>query len=97
MKKVCIKCQIELRPKENGVLAVSMASFGAYEVYEADIWHCPGCGWEGILGFGSDSVAQHLGYDLEAILAENAKQGRTIHRFWLNQKERNAYKLRFPQ
>ena len=57
--KVCVKCQVELRPKTNGIAAVEMASFGPYKIWMADVWRCPVCGWEGILGFSSEPIAEH--------------------------------------
>ncbi len=90
MNKVCLQCQIELRPHENGVIAVSMASFGPYELYEADVWHCPQCDWKGILGFASEPFARHHDVDFEktynAIKASNV-----IIQFWLSRREKEKY------
>lgn len=88
MKKVCVKCQIELLPHENGVVAVSMASFGPYELYEADVWCCSECSWEGILGFAVQPFAVHHSSDLVAEINRLKESGRVIHYFWLNQNEK---------
>lgn len=86
--KVCVKCQIELRPHENGIVALSMASFGAYELYEADVWHCPQCGWKGILDFAAKPFAQHHEPDFEQVLA-NVEVARTVVRFWQNAQQKS--------
>lgn len=58
--KVCVKCQVELRPKTNGITAVEMASFGPYKIWAADTWECPVCHWVGILGFSASPIAEHF-------------------------------------
>lgn len=87
--KVCTKCQIELKPYRNGVVAVAMATFGPMELYIADEWHCPSCEWKGIMGFSPNPFARHSDPDFASALEKLEKQGRVIYRFWLNQRERN--------
>lgn len=86
--KVCTKCQIELKPYLNGVVAVAMATFGPLELYSADEWYCPSCEWKGIFGFSPNPNARHSEPDFEAKLAELEKSGRVVYRFWLNQREK---------
>ena len=81
--KVCAKCCVELRPEENGVTAVEMASFGPVAVYMADLWKCPGCGAETILGFGAKPIVQHFEPAFEDTLAKLRQNTRTFE-FWLN-------------
>lgn len=87
--KVCVNCQIELRPATNGVVAISMASFGECEMYEADLWMCPSCGWKGMLGFASEPFARHHDPDFAKRLAD-AERDRVCIRYWLNGKEKMA-------
>ena len=52
---VCVNCEIFLKPKKNGVMAVTTIGCREdrpYEVYHADLWECPKCGVEIVLGFG---------------------------------------------
>ena len=65
--KVCVRCQVELRPKKNGVGAIMMASFGPYQLYDADLWACPICGVELLLGFGARPIREHYMPDFQAV------------------------------
>lgn len=54
--KICAKCCIELRPKTNGICIAEMSCQGAEALWSADLWHCPQCGLEVILGTGSQPI-----------------------------------------
>jgi len=58
-RPVCVKCQVELTPEKNGVGLLDMASFGPYKIWEADLWKCPVCNYEIVVGFGRDAIAEH--------------------------------------
>jgi len=84
--KVCAKCQVELRPKKNGVGALEMAANGAaVAIYDVDLWSCPICALDVLLGFGSKPISEHFkggnfwsiveGYDL-------------VIKFWSNEAEK---------
>ncbi len=87
--KICVKCQIELRAHENGIVALSMATFGPYELYLADIWRCPQCGWQGIFSNADPFSARHQDADFESVL-DKAERTQTVVRFWLNQNEKGG-------
>lgn len=57
---VCPKCSIALRPETNGVSVAEMfqEDTKVYRIRQADLWKCPGCGMEVILGF-SDHGIEH--------------------------------------
>lgn len=82
--KVCVKCQVEMRPELNGVGALSMAGAQPYELYDADLWKCPTCGVEMILGFGKRPIAMHFETDFAASVARYEK----LIRFWSTPKDR---------
>lgn len=94
MIMVCMKCRIELRPYRNGVTAVSMTTCGPYKVYRADEWHCPSCGWRGLLGFSITPSAcdGEKDFQLKRAKAETNPEG--SHRFWLNEREKTEYELK---
>ena len=52
-KLVCVSCETELRPQDNGTIVIETASFGPYKVWNADTWKCPYCGIEIVAGFGN--------------------------------------------
>lgn len=91
--KICSECRIELRPDENGVYAVAMASFGPSEVYQADQWKCPSCGWKGLLGFGRIPIAEHFSHDILKLLDDLRRDGGTIVEFWMNKGEKEKFEL----
>ncbi len=58
-RPVCPKCNRELHPETNGVGVLDMANSKPYEVYDADLWKCPGCGIEVVGGFGNSPISAH--------------------------------------
>jgi hypothetical protein len=60
---------LELRPKKNDVAAISMAGDRAYQLHSADLWECPGCGIELLLGFGSRPITEHFDPEFEKVRA----------------------------
>ena len=78
-RPVCVKCQIELIPKRNDIRVVS--DWGKPELEEiwcADLWGCPHCGAQVILGFGASPIisAQHPQY-------ASVKEGCSAHGIFL--------------
>ena len=59
MRPICSGCQTEMRPFKNGVVVVTFASFGPYELREADEWECKSCGLKIIMGFAKAPYAEH--------------------------------------
>jgi hypothetical protein len=84
---VCPKCQIELRPKKNGVAAEAMTVDGPYQLFVADLMACSGCGLEVVAGFGSRPIVEHF----QAEYAQAVKNWSPVVRFWANQQERERY------
>lgn len=58
---VCAKCNKDMYPKKNGVGVLDYADFGPYQVWDADLWACRGCGIEVVLGFAQGPIARHDG------------------------------------
>lgn len=84
--KVCAKCQVELRPKENDVATLEMAGTQATAVWSADLWACPGCGIEVLLGFGRAPIAERANGNLGAAFAQYT----TLRAFWHSLSARDA-------
>ena len=68
-RPVCMKCKRELHPEENGVGVLDMADSRAYELFDADLWKCPGCGMEVVGGFGHGPLASHFNANFKQIQA----------------------------
>jgi len=49
-----------MKAEQNGVGLVDMASFGEYKVWDSDLYRCPCCGYEIIVGFGKEAIAEHF-------------------------------------
>ena len=58
-RPVCVKCEVEMRPEKNDVGVLDMADFGPYKLWSADKYKCPKCGYEIVVGFGDDRIAEH--------------------------------------
>ena len=56
---VCVKCECEFRPEKNGIGLLDMASYGPVKIWEADLYKCPKCGTEIVVGFGQRAAREH--------------------------------------
>ena len=65
-RKVCAKCKIEMFPKQNGIHVVhflnNTRSQGIDEIIEGDLWECPTCHTQVVVGLAQQSV---LGIDIK--------------------------------
>ena len=79
-KSVCVKCEVELRPEKTGIVVAEMFQNNEkiYKLWEADLWKCPLCGVEVVLGFASQPFQQHFEGNCEKIVDELFLNGRTI-------------------
>lgn len=89
--KICIKCSIELRCQHNGAVAVAMGVNGPQEMYSADIFACPECGHQTIIGCGQRPLARHFDLDFQQRLEAHRKAGDPIIEFWVNRNEKLTY------
>lgn len=79
-KAVCAKCNVSLRPETNGVAVAEMFQDDReiYKIWDCDLWKCPGCGVEIILGFADRPLTEHFSDNFDAALAyfrEKLKKG----------------------
>ena len=58
-RPVCVKCEVDLRPETNGVKVLDHANFGPYKLWDADLWKCPICEIQVVIGFGSLPLSEH--------------------------------------
>ena len=92
--RVCPQCEIELRPLKNGVHAIEMAVFGPIAIWQADLWHCPECGLEVLVGFGKKPCIEHFNEGWDTVLDTtyaSEKLGDRVICFWMNRQERTQY------
>lgn len=73
MRPICTRCQRFFKPKQNGCAFIesmptsSAAEPGAatpdlwapYKLWNGDLWECPGCGANIIVGVAQRPVAEH--------------------------------------
>lgn len=82
-KLVCRKCEIELKPEENGVVIVELCQKNkrVYKIWSADLWECRNCGNEVVAGFSSQP-SFHEGEksegEIRAVIKIHELQGKTI-------------------
>lgn len=63
---VCVSCEREMRAECIGVLVIETAGEDRhpYKVWQADMYKCPGCGVEVVVGFARGPVLErfHVGF-----------------------------------
>lgn len=72
MKPICVPCQRFMRPKKNGLAFIEgMPTDNAkpglaepekwkpYKLWRGDLWECPDCGHQAIVGVARDPMAEH--------------------------------------
>ena len=73
---ICVMCQVEYRPEKNGVIAEEMATgIGSYKLWYADLWKCPVCDHQIIVGFGKNAIAGHWMKEYQDIKAAETLHG----------------------
>lgn len=56
----CAKCLTIMRPRKNDVCVhVTMEDGRPYQLWQADLWECPDCGVQVLLGYGERAWAEH--------------------------------------
>ncbi len=58
-KPVCVKCQVELKPSQIGVVVVDMVGGKPYQIWNADVYKCPKCGVEIVQAFATAPMMNH--------------------------------------
>ena len=83
MKPICVPCQRFYRPKRNGFAFIEGMPIGQdapvgkrdpsawwpYKLWNGDLWWCPDCGAEIIVGVGAHRVAEHYEPDFSEKVA----------------------------
>lgn len=78
-RPVCIKCHRELHPETNGVGVLDQMEDGTpYQLFDADLWSCPGCGMAVVGGFGCGPIAEHHQPDFQKFVESYEKLGLLI-------------------
>ena len=79
-KNICVKCEVEFKPFENGVIVAEMFqnNTALYRLWSADLWQCPKCGYQIVSGYGNHAYAEHFEQNLEKIIAEETVLGKKI-------------------
>jgi predicted RNA-binding Zn-ribbon protein involved in translation (DUF1610 family) len=90
-RPVCISCNVELYPRKNDVVIEDMASFGSYQLWNADIFKCPLCGIEIATGFGYAPFAECYQEDYEK--RRKSASERNIHKSFKSMLEKNNFEF----
>lgn len=80
MKRVCVKCEREFKPEENGVIVAEMFQRNTkiYKLWSADLWKCPVCGIEIVVGFSQYPYAEHYSADCKELVAKAIAAGKRV-------------------
>jgi len=67
VKPICVKCRRFFRPFRTGVRFVEgmpdgagLTSWSPYKLWCGDLWRCPDCNAEVIVGVGSRPISEHF-------------------------------------
>lgn len=65
----CVGCKTTLRPRKNDVCVLTTFDGGKpYQLWQADLWECPDCGNQVILGYGAKCWSEHYQPDFKSYL-----------------------------
>lgn len=57
---VCVKCEREMMPERTGVTVEEHTDDGGpYKIWSADLYYCPKCGHQCLVGFADRPLAHH--------------------------------------
>ena len=86
MKRLCVKCEVEFRCEKVGVIVKEMMNQNTRicRLWRADLWKCPKCGFEIVVGFGdgiNKPFYEHFDgeVELKALIEEYKKKGVKIY------------------
>lgn len=84
-KVTCVKCEREMRPKENDAVYLETAGPDRlpYKIWSADVWACPICEIEVVSGFGLNPIAGNWEDDFHdrvaVLLSNQINGGKKVH------------------
>lgn len=65
----CVPCQTYLRPRKNEIVVLETDDkHKPYKIWLADLWECPDCGHQVILGYGLHHISEHYEPDFDRYL-----------------------------
>jgi len=65
----CVPCQTYLRPRKNEIVVLETDDkHRPYKIWLADLWECPDCGHQVILGYGLHHISEHYEPDFDRYL-----------------------------
>lgn len=87
---ICVKCEREFRPRDNGVLFLDMAYDPPIPMKSAsaDIWECPGCRQEIVSGM---SIGNHDQDRIKHEIESAKETGRRVIRSFENASAKSRY------
>ena len=76
----CASCRTLIRPRKNDIDVIIEDSEGRpWKIWAADLWECPSCGAQTIIGYGQNHYAEHYEADFADVMARIQKRGH-VHR-----------------
>ena len=70
MRPVCYACRVEMRCHKNGQAVVNGGS-----LWHGDVYRCPLCGVQVVVGFGREPISEEWRPDYGATVANEAQYG----------------------
>ncbi len=87
---VCVSCLKFMKPRTNGIIVEermpthrpdpTQTDWGPYKLWEADLWQCPRCKQQIIMGWGRQAFAEHHEDDYSDKVNKIEAAGQKIYR-----------------
>ena len=72
-------------------MLVEAATVGFLTLRQCDIWHCPVCGHEVVIGVAARELFGHWEGDIVAEIKRREARGQRVVLCWLNQREKELF------
>ena len=70
-RPICVPCRREMTALDNGhIVHILQSSNEPYQIWSGDLWECPECGNQAVIGFGRAPVASHFEDDFDKWLPQ---------------------------
>ena len=75
-RPICVRCRMEYINSKNGVIVkIMMADGKPYQLWNADVWICPGCGHDLLGGFAERPFARNYDLDFSKVVKDLYQPG----------------------
>lgn len=93
-RPLCVKCQVEYEPERNDVVVERVSRGGSHRLWAADLWACPVCGHQIVIGYGDRAYAESTEPDYP-FKVETAKRSGALYRSQIDGRRQDRHAVVF--